>query len=508
MHEIFVVERFMPISQRQFYLRTSAFLAAGLILLVVIVACSLYLTERTSANFDRVVATRELRSSAADLMSVLTEAESGQRGYLLTQDERYLAPYRLALGRLETMLERLEQAQRNVTGTPLDFAELKQGVETKIAELEDTVREVDAGNTQAALETLRSGTGLALMTQIREKLNRTLSTSEAELQIAIADQERIGAWLRNTTIFGALALLAMAVAAAVIILRYTREIVDARSEVEAANSALEARVQERTQDLMKANEEIQRFAYIVTHDLRAPLVNIMGFTSELEATFEPVRTYLEKLPDADPRLKEAADLAMREDVPEAITFIRSSTRKMDGLINAILRISREGRRTLKPERVDLAEVVETATGAVHHQTVEDGGEIVTELRAGSIVTDRLSLDQMLGNLLDNAIKYRNPGRPLRVVVRTRQDAFGRVLIEVEDNGRGIASTDHERVFELFRRSGKQDRPGEGIGLAHVRTLARNLGGDINVASELGVGSTFTISLPADIRTVKRSIESA
>ena len=73
------------------------------------------------------------------------------------------------------------------------------------------------------------------------------------------------------------------------------------------------------------------------------------------------------------------------------------------------------------------------------------------------------------------------------------------MIEVEDNGRGIADTDHERVFELFRRSGSQNNPGEGIGLAHVRTMVRSLGGDVTLTSRLGEGTTFIINLPRDLR---------
>ena len=136
------------------------------------------------------------------------------------------------------------------------------------------------------------------------------------------------------------------------VLRYTRELDRARAEVEALNTDLEGRVAERTDDLRRANEEVQRFAYIVTHDLRAPLVNIMGFTSELEAGLKPDQTLSwPSSPDDsdDPVIAEARQAAL-EDLPEAIGFIRSSTRKMDALINAILKISREGRRQLKPER--------------------------------------------------------------------------------------------------------------------------------------------------------------
>ena len=148
----------------------------------------------------------------------------------------------------------------------------------------------------------------------------------------------------------------MAGAASWTIISYTRELVAARREVEILNIGLEERVRQRTDALVKANEEVQRFAYIVTHDLRAPLVNIMGFTSELEAMFKPIDAYVEAGAAASPEQKAAAEEALRVDVAEAIGFIRSSTRKMDGLINAILKISREGRRQLKAEPVDLGEI--------------------------------------------------------------------------------------------------------------------------------------------------------
>ena len=77
-------------------------------------------------------------------------------------------------------------------------------------------------------------------------------------------------------------------------------------------------------------------------------------------------------------------------------------------------------------------------------------------------------------------------------------------IEVEDNGRGIAPADHERVFDLFRRAGRPSAPGEGIGLAHVRSLVRNLGGEVTLRSREGEGSVFTIELPADLRRVREA----
>ena len=133
---------------------------------------------------------------------------------------------------------------------------------------------------------------------------------------------------------------------------------------------------------------------------------------------------------------------------------------------------------------------------VQHQLAQGGGE--TNVSAPDIVitSDRVALDQVFGNLIDNAAKYLDPKRPGRIDITARQIG-SRVVVSVTDNGRGIAPQDHERVFELFRRSGVQDRPGEGIGLAHARALAYRLGGFIEVQSAVGEGSTFRLILPTD-----------
>jgi len=114
------------------------------------------------------------------------------------------------------------------------------------------------------------------------------------------------------------------------------------------------------------------------------------------------------------------------------------------------------------------------------------------------ISDRFSIERILGNLLDNAVKYREPSRPLLLKVRAFEINRLTVGIEVTDNGRGVAAEDHERIFELFRRSGAQISAGEGIGLAHVRSLVRNMGGEISVKSELGKGTAFMIRLPNDL----------
>jgi PAS domain S-box-containing protein len=251
---------------------------------------------------------------------------------------------------------------------------------------------------------------------------------------------------------------------------------------------------ERVAELDAANEEIQRFAYIVSHDLRAPLVNVMGFTSELESAQAEIeqfyRTVLQKAPEL---VSSDTRSAVESDLVEAIGFIRSSTVKMDKLINAILKLSREGRRVLAPEHLSMSELLEAQRQSVAHQLHERGAEMIVE-SAPDLTSDRLAVEQIFGNLIDNAVKYLDPVRSGRIVVRGR-DLGVNIRYEIEDNGRGIDGKDYDRIFDLFRRSGVQDQQGEGIGLAHVRALVRRLGGTISVSSRLGEGSTFTVVLP-------------
>ncbi|MCC5978378.1 MAG: CHASE domain-containing protein [Salinarimonas sp.] len=279
----------------------------------------------------------------------------------------------------------------------------------------------------------------------------------------------------------------------------TAQLERARAKLAGLIANLEHAVAARTADLTEANEEIQRFAYIVSHDLRAPLVNVMGFTAELDAVRKEVEAFIARVAEKAPELvTEDARVAVETDLPEALDFIRSSTQRMDRLIAAILKLSREGRRVLTPEPIVMREVIAQLEANITHQLDEEGAEIVIE-EMPDLVSDRVALEQIFGNVIENAVKYLDPTRPGRITVRGRAEPDHTLRYEIEDNGRGIDPKDHQRVFDLFRRAGTQDKAGEGIGLAHVRALVRRLGGSIHIESEPGKGSTFIVTLPKTLK---------
>lgn len=495
-------------SGSSFLRSTMLMLAVGIVILLVIVASSLWLVHQNAKYSDLTVELRRVRNATLDLFLTIQSAESGQRGFLLTEDPTYLDPYAEAISELPA---RRTTFSNNIAGKPdyeTHLVELNTLIDRKIKEMEDTIASAKAGDRAAALDLVATDAGKNTMSAIRHILERFMAQTDERLRVIVDDQLSAANNLQWVTLSGAIAILLVVGGSVAIILQHVRDLSRARAELEVLNVGLETRVEERTRDLIRANEEIQRFAYIVTHDLRAPLVNIMGFLSEFENGLKDLRNHMLAAPDKRTEESERlARLAVEEDLPEAMGFIRSSTRKMDALINAILKISRDGQRKLLPEPLDLKATIEATAASIHHQISASGGEVAISVKVPQITTDRFSLDQILGNLFDNAVKYQKPGRPLKLNIAAYAEGRGRIRIDVKDNGRGIAERDQERVFELFRRAGDQDQPGEGIGLAYVRSLIRNLGGDIIVRSELDSGSTFILTLPSDLTKIVRSMES-
>lgn len=490
-----------------FVRRTLVMLGLGIALLIGMVGASLWLVQKNDSYSHEIVDLRRTRAAILDLLTTIQDAETGQRGYLLTRREEYLAPYSDAAETLADKRARLVAAIQNKPAYAAKLPGLEAALIAKLNEIGRTIDLVNAGRTDEAIDIVRADSGLIYMREIRQTLDYFQDITDDRLRTIVSEQLNAAYNLRWVTVGGAIAIVAVVGGALFLIAKYVSELMRSREEVDSLNRGLEERVNERTRDLIRANQEIQRFAYIVTHDLRAPLVNIMGFLSEFEASLKPIERYVlangATLQDSE--IKEAR-LAVEEDLPEAIGFIRSSTRKMDQLINAILKISRDGRRKLQAEKVDLKELLATAAASVQHQVSAVDGEIDVNVQPFTVISDRISLDQILGNLFDNAVKYQMKGRPLQLSARILPQGRGLVRVDICDNGRGIAEDDLERVFELFRRAGDQDQQGEGIGLAHVRSLIRNLGGDITVTSELGKGSTFQLTLPTDLRKITRGNE--
>jgi signal transduction histidine kinase len=138
-------------------------------------------------------------------------------------------------------------------------------------------------------------------------------------------------------------------------------------------------------------------------------------------------------------------------------------------------------------------LVQETLETVAHQ-IEANQTTVTVGLLPEIVADRTALKQIVGNLLGNALKYFDPDRPGEIEISAERDD-DETLFQIRDNGRGIAADDMPKVFAPFRRIGRQDTPGEGMGLPYVQALVRRHGGRIWCESEPGVGTTFAFTIP-------------
>lgn len=235
---------------------------------------------------------------------------------------------------------------------------------------------------------------------------------------------------------------------------------------------LEQRVRERTRELMRSNEELERFAHVASHDLKEPLRMVGSYLHLLE--------------------REVGD-ELEGEAREHLEHAKAGAQRMGALLEGLLEYARLGPRDRSHEPVDLGEVVEAA---VHDLKVarEEADATVTWDELPPVMGDRRQLHQLLMNLLSNAVKHGGPSVHVDVFARPRGD---RVEVAVEDDGPGVPERDRERVFEIFQRSdASEDKEGVGVGLAVAQRIAERHGGRVRVESEVGGGSTFVVDLPA------------
>jgi len=235
---------------------------------------------------------------------------------------------------------------------------------------------------------------------------------------------------------------------------------------------------------------MEQLVYVTSHDLRSPLVNIQGFSQELEHGFQKVRKMVAALRvETPPEL----DAVLGEDIPEAFGYITASTRKMDGLIEGLLRLARLGRGPLESKHIDMPSLLDGILQTFEY-AVKNKGVKVERHSVPDCFGDEVQVNQLFSNLIDNALKYLEPARSGCVVLDGATE--GSVsLYTVTDNGIGIAPEHTERIFEIFHRLHPAMVKGEGLGLTAARKIVDRHGGFIRVSSTPGEGTRFTVGLP-------------
>jgi signal transduction histidine kinase len=282
------------------------------------------------------------------------------------------------------------------------------------------------------------------------------------------------ALLRPTTfiVFGVFTGMGVLISLTLDRLRQARaRVAEALMTASAAKEQLEA----RTAQLEAANLGLEAFSYSVSHDLKAPLRGIDGYSQLLEQ-------------DCADRLDDEGRMFIGK--------IRAAVAQMHELIEDLLSYSRMERRTLQSVTLDLAALARAVAAERTDEMTQAGVQLELDIPSLMVRADREGLTIVLRNLLENAIKFSRNARPPMVAIGARAEA-GKVVVWVRDNGIGFDMKFHERIFEIFQRLQRpEDYPGTGIGLALVHKAMHRMGGRAWAESLPGQGATFFLELPA------------
>lgn len=225
--------------------------------------------------------------------------------------------------------------------------------------------------------------------------------------------------------------------------------------------------------LRVANDKLERFTGAVAHDLNTPLNAIIGYLSASA-----------HLPAGQEHRRD-----------EFISTAHEASLRMSRFIQDLLEQSRDGHENNAPESVDTAACIRDALQPLRHRIEQTNADVHVDV-SHHVLATAFQMTRVFQNLLDNAIKYRDETRPLKIHVSSvREDAW--ISLSIRDNGLGISTTDHSRIFGAFERAnGKTALPGHGLGLSECKRIVESFGGKIAVNSRPGEGTVFTLRLPA------------
>lgn len=535
--------------------RLVAVFAPGLLVLA-FGAATYWGTVRERATSQQVNQSHITIETLQRVLKTAVDAETGQRGYLVTSDPAYLEPFQRARGQMDSELTQLRGL--TVDDGPVSAARvdsLSTVLDAKFAELTETITLWRAGNRAEAQRVVQAGRGKALMDEARRLAEELGRHEMGELRAQVTDAGRNAKAVALLIVLGAAATAAVSLLLNRVLQRFgdsqealagqlreanqqlqeqqselevqyeqlqeqsmeleaqtaqlqeqaaeleaqTTQLQEQATELEAQNEALQelANVLEaRTYAAEEANRSKARFLAAMSHDLRTPLNAISGYA-------------------------ELMEMGIRGPVTEAqvgdLERIRNSSRHLQSMISGILDFSRieAGRMEIRIEPVEIAPLMRGIESSFLPQALEKDLRYSCDPGPDGLLVsaDPGRAEQVLLNLVGNAIKFTDPGGEIAIRCVDEGDS---VAVHISDTGRGIAPAALATIFDPFvqidREATEERQRGVGLGLAISRELAAAMDGDLTVRSELGRGSVFTFRLPRipapiDLRGAPSSSES-
>jgi CHASE3 domain sensor protein len=347
-----------------------------------------FLNQTAERRETRLLNLQRLAVSISDLQSTARDAETAERGFYLLNEPEYLTPLRQAQDSLPALIRRTRSYVRARGRHQPEVEELIELVSRRVEQASEGVREKEAQPNLSLAD--RLSTGARAMEEIRTKtrdLQKRLGQDELAL---LNDQDNFSRWSFLFFSAGSLVMIAVIVWLYNVLLRYLYERDIANENLKTANIYLEARIDERTRDLKQANEELQQFAYVASHDLQEPLRTVTSFSQLLAS-----------------RYKEHLDA----DADEFIGYIVAASRRMTDLINGLLALVRLRKAGQPIARVSFEKLLEEAEVSLQ-AAIRENNAMVEHGTLPALVVDSVQFSQVLQNLISNAIKYRSERSPV------------------------------------------------------------------------------------------------
>jgi len=455
-----------------------------------------YLAIRTismlSTTQQKLHQTSDSVMALNDLHISLLSAETGQRGYLLTEIDDYLTPYRTAILKVSEQMDVVKQQTFQHINADQKVQALIDISHKKIEELEKTVELALIDKEKTAIRVLMTGrdrnryTDVLLIITELQQVEVDFRDSQYEKLINIQKEAKVTFIFSG--IISSLLLLGLLVLARINIRNQTA----LRESLEQQNEKLTEQVQIRTneltiysEELSRSNRELEDFAFVASHDLQEPLRKIRAFGDRL------MSTYGQELDGKG---------------VDYITRMKMAAERMSNLINDLLEFSRVTTRGNEFIDVDLSTLVNEVIGDLEI-AIEECNTVITVDELPFIKGDKGQMYQLFLNLLSNAIKFRKPDTPPEISIhyeqaQTNDELTGVVIhwhiITLTDNGIGFEQEFADKIFVPFQRlHGRTEYKGTGIGLAVCRRIVERHGGTISAESELAKGAIFTLRIPVE-----------
>ena len=414
------------------------------------------------------------------VLTNLIDAETGQRGYIITGEESYLEPYNDARAHVNQNVTELRSLTVDNATQQRALDRLEPLIATMLTTLQDRIEIRKRVGLLPAAREVREGSSKLHMDEIRALIGGMRLEENGLLEARSGEADASLRKTRIVIVAGEVLGFAFLCFAGAIVGQEIGQRRRAEEDVRQLNRDLERRVAERTaelaeraKELARSNAELQQFAYVASHDLQEPLRMVASFTQLL------AKRYKDKLDD---------------DARQFIDYAVDGATRMQTLISDLLTYARVGTQGKSLAPTDSEVLFKRVLESLKF-VIEESGAVISRDPLPVVMADPQQLGQLFQNLLTNAIKFRGKEPPCISISAEKKGSDWK--ISVRDNGIGISQEHADRIFVIFQRlHTKTEYPGTGIGLAICKKIVERHGGRIWFEPSPGGGSTFCFTIPA------------